>query len=227
MAGETGPGAHVRVYSDGEVLRVQAGEDVLGEWPVHQIGIHALNEGFSIRAEGEEFLLVTDDDAALAEEMGIVAVSPRLARRVAARHHPEERPPTPPLELTTSRVGPIALALAGALVLVGSTFLRTADAGIAQSRARSEIIEGSGVEFWMAFMLGGVLLVAAAYILSIGASWGRMAALIILAVVVVLFGMVVSDTATDVSHLTAYGFLAGGLAVGVAVLFSGSLEESI
>lgn len=227
MPGETGPGAHVRVYVDGEVLRVLAGEDVVGEWPVHQIGIHALNEGFEIRAEGEEFLLVTNDDAALAEEMGIVASSPRLARQVAARHKPEERPPPHEPELIPSRVGPIAFALAGALVLVGSTFLRTANADIARTRARSEIIEGSGAEFWLAFMIGGVLMVAAAYILSIGAPWGRIAAIVVLAVVVVLFGVVVSDTATDDSHLTAYGFLAGGLAVGVAALFSGTLEESI
>ncbi len=225
MTGDTGPGTHVRVHCDGDVLKIVSGAGVLGQWPIHRLGIQALNEGFTVRAEGEEFLLLTDDDPALAEEMGIVAVSPRLARQVAARHRPAERPVEPEPESAPSRVGPIAFALAGALILVGSSFLRASGADAVGTRGGDEVIAGSGVEFWMAFAIGGALTVAVAYILSIGVLWARLAAIVVMVAMIVLFGVAVGDTPTDASHLTAYGYLAGGLAVGVSVLFSGTLED--
>lgn len=81
------------------------------------------------------------------------------------------------------------------------------------------------LEFWLAFTVGGVLMIATAYILAVGARWGRLAAILSLLLVTMVFGLAVSDTPTDATHLTAYGFLAGGLVIGVAVLFGGYIQD--
>ena len=187
------------------------------------MGIQSLNEGFLVRAEGEEFLLITEDDAAFAEEMELKAVSPRLAKQVAARHRPDDPPLTSEPEPERSRVGPLAFALSGALVVVGASILGSGEANAV--RGQAEIT--AGLEFWLAFTIGGVLMIATAYILSIGVRWGRLAAVLSLAMVTLLFGLAITDTPTDVTHLTAYGFLAGGLVIGVAVVFAGFLEDRV
>lgn len=212
---------YVRVEVEGETLRLKSGDDVLGEWPAREIGIHSLNEGFVVRAEGEEFLLITEDDAALAEALDLKAVSPRLAKQVAARHRPDEPPRLQVPETEPSRVGSIAFALSGALIVVGATVLGSGDADLA--RGQAEVV--GSLEFWLAFTIGGVLMIATAYILAIGARWGRVAAILSLSIVTLIFGLAVSDTPTDATHLTAYGFLAGGLVIGVAVLFSDPIED--
>lgn len=212
---------HVRVEVDGGKLRLKSGDDLLGEWPAPEIGIHSLNEGFVVRAEGEEFLLITEDDAAFAEALDLKAVSPRLAKQVAARRRPEELPPAEEPERERSRVGSLAFALSGALIVVGATLLGSGDASVA--RGQAEV--AGGLEFWLAFTVGGILMIATAYILAVGARWGRLAAIFALLVVTVIFGLAVTDTPTDATHITAYGFLAGGLVIGVAVLFGGFLED--
>lgn len=224
---ESGPGLAVRIAVDQERLRLTAGDEPVGDWSIHEMGVHALNEGFIIRVEGEELVLISGDDAALAEELGLVAATPRLARKVAARHNPPEPPTThaPEPSSVPTHVGAIAFALGGALVLLGATFLRTAGDGSPLARGTTEVIAGLGVDFWVAFLGGGLLMVALAYVLSIGARWARIGSILVVAVLVILFGLAVGDTATDASHLTAYGFIAGGLVVGVAVLFSGSLID--
>lgn len=225
MDGDPGPGTHVRVRFSGDRLAIIAGREVLGEWATDEIGIHPLNEGFSIRVEGEEFLLRTEDDAALADEMDLKTASPRLARHVAARHRPEAPEQLPSVDAPRTRVGPIAFSLSGALLIVGATFLRSTGADNAAGRGRAEVIGGWGLEFWLAFTIVGVAIVAVAYTLAIGAPWARTGAVVMVVVAVVLFGLVVSETPADARHLTAYGFLGGGLAVGVAVIFSGNLEN--
>ncbi len=115
----------------------------------------------------------------------------------------------------------MSFALSGALVVVGASILGSGDANLA--RGQAEITPG--LEFWLAFTIGGLLMIATAYILSIGARWGRLAAVLSLAIVTLLFGLAITDTPTDVTHLTAYGFLAGGLVIGVAVIFGGLLED--
>lgn len=221
MDGDPGVETHVQVEVDGDTLRLKSGDDLLGQWSIREIGVHALNEGFALRVEGEDLLLITEDDAALAEEMDLKAVSPRLARQVAARHKPEDREPTPEPPPEPSRFGPLAFALSGALVVVGATFLRSGDSAL--PRGEAEVV--AGLQFWLALTIGGVLMIAAAYVLATGARWGRLAAVIILALIAAVFGLAVSDTPTDLSHLTAYGFIGGGLALGVAVVFGGLLEE--
>lgn len=221
MREDPGDETHVRVEVEGDTLRLRSGDNVLGEWPANEIGIHSLNEGFVVRAEGEEFLLITEDDAAFAEALDLKAVSPRLAKQIAARHRPEESPAPPEPEAEPSRVGSIAFALSGALIVVGATVLGSGDANVARGQAE---IAGS-LEFWLAFTIGGVLMIATAYILAVGARWGRLTAILSLLLVTVIFGLAVTDTPTDTTHLTAYGFLAGGLVIGVAVLFGGFLAD--
>ena len=94
IRGEEGSGIGVRVLADEGRLKLLSGTEVVRDWSIVDVGISALQDGFAIRAEGEEFVLKALDDADLAEELGLVAVSPRLPRKVAALHNPAE--PEPP-----------------------------------------------------------------------------------------------------------------------------------
>ena len=120
MRGDDGPGAPVRVNAGDGRLRIDAGEDQIGDWDIHEIGIKAIPEGFSIRAEGEEFVLRSDDEVALADEFHLAAATPRLARKVAAAHNPQI-PPDPPGEEVfpegSSLVAASAFAWAGVLAI--------------------------------------------------------------------------------------------------------------
>ena len=89
MRGETTPGVEVEVLADGVRISLLHRDELIGDWEIGDIGIQSLHDGFAIRAEGEEFVLKTDDDAGLAREIGIVAASPRLARKVAASQNQE------------------------------------------------------------------------------------------------------------------------------------------
>lgn len=220
MRGDTGPGVGVKVFAGEGRLRLLAGDEVVGDWLVDGIGMNALQEGFNIKAEGEEFILRTNDDVALAEELHVTAVSPRLGRHLAARHNPEydEVAPEPPR--ISSNLAAVGYAVAGALVALGGSFL----AGGSGSAA--EGVAGSDFDFWIAFVVGGVLMIAAAYVMSIGTRLARLSATIVLGAVVVVFGFAVNQAVADTAQLTAYGFIAGGLVVGVAVLVSDSLRQS-
>lgn len=223
MRGDSGPGTAVRVWAGDGRLQISAGEDRLGDWDIHEIGIKAAPEGFLIRAEGEEFLLRSEDEVALAEEFGLAAATPRLARKVAASHNPEisDEPTVEPVfPEGRSNASAIALALGGVLVLLGGTFLRNTTAGVFdQSSATTGVF---GVEFWVAFVMGGLLMVALAFVMSLGSRWARLLSLLVIAGIVAVFGYALSVSAGSSSQFTAYGFIAGGVVVGVAVLFSGS-----
>lgn len=222
MRGDSTQTIKVQVFTDGETLRLLSGEDVLGEWPVAGMGIQALHEGFAIHAEGEEFILKTDDDAALAESLGLMTSSPRLARKMAASHNVEGPPPVPIEEATTdtpkSNLAAIAFALGGVLVLAGGAFLRAAPAIVGSDT-------GALGSYWLAFMIGGMVMVAVAYLLSRGAKWAHVVAILALGVLIVVFALAVQDVSLDPNDLLAYGFLAAGIVVGVSVLFSGSLNR--
>lgn len=223
MRGDTGPGVGVRVLAEDGRLRLVAGNELVGDWTVSSIGVSALQDGFNVKAEGEEFILRTEDDVALAEEIGVVAASPRLARRLAARHNPEERelPPAPP-ELSAN-LAAIGYAVAGALVVLGGTFLSLT--GPTPAPAALSNGRGGDFEFWIAFVVGGALMIGVAFVMSIGARFARAISTIVLTAMVIVFGFAVSGFGATPSQVTAYGFIAGGLVVGVAVLFSGSLER--
>lgn len=222
MRGETGPGVRVRVLAENRRLRLVSGDDLVGDWQVGDIGINALQDGFSIKAEGEEFVLRTEDDVALASEIGISAASPRLARLLAARHNPEEPPPLQEEEYPiSSNLAAVGFAVAGAMVVLGGVILDQTT----PPQTLSGEASGSSFQFWIAFVVGGILMMAAAYVMSIGTRFARTIALVILLTMVVVFGFAVAETEAATSQLAAYGFIAGGLVVGVSVLFSGSLKS--
>lgn len=220
MRGDTGPGVGVRALVEEGRLRLVSGSELVGDWLVDDIGVNALQEGFNIKAEGEEFILRTDDDVAFAEELGVTAVSPRLARRLAARHNPEHpgRQQEPPR--ISSNLAAVGYAVAGAFVVLGGTFLNVAGGSTAIQEG------GAGFRFWIAFVVGGILMIGSAYVMSIGVRTARLIATFVLAGVVLVFGFAVNESAVGSTRLTAYGFIAGGLVVGVAVLVSGSLRQS-
>ena len=218
MRGEEGSGIGVRVLADDGRLRLLSGSEVVGDWSIGDIGISALQDGFAIRAEGEEFILKALDDADLAEELGLVAVSPRLARKVAALHNPAEPEPPEDVEEPKSDLMAIAFAVAGVFVVLGGSFLRAAP--------NSVPARDGGSDIWPAFVVGGLLMVAFAYVMSLGLRWARRAALLILAGVVALFRLAINGGVSDSGHLAAYGFIAAGLVLGAAVLFSGGLPTA-
>lgn len=214
----------VTVRADQHHLWVASGDDVIGDWDVSNIGIQALNDGFSLKVEGEEILLKTDDDPGIAEEIGMMAASPRLARRLAASHPPEERVPPPEPIPIKSNLGPIIFALGGALVLAGGFFLRQDPALTAENRSVAEGLQSSG-RFWLAFVIGGLAMAGTGYVLARGSRWARVVAGVVMVAIVILFGVAASTSAPAARHLLAYGFVAGGIVVGVAVLFSENLND--
>lgn len=207
-------------------IRLVAGNELVGDWDLAQIGIATVEDGFNIRAEGEEFVLRTEDDAAFAGEIGIAAASPRLARRLAARTGPGEASSAHESSPMPSNLAAIGFALAGALVVLGGTLLSGSEEIVSPMAPAAESLGGDPFRFWLAFVVGGVLMIGAAYVMSMGARWGRLVATFVLVGVVVVFGLAVSSIDVGADELTAYGFVAGGLVVGVAVIFSGSVARS-
>jgi len=215
MSGEPSPGFPVRITAVDKSLRIDSDGEFSGEWPTTAMRIKALNEGFAIRAGGREFVLRVDDEVGVAEELGIAAATPRLARKMAARHNPEARPLPPEPVPIKSNLGAVAFALAGALVLVGGTFLQTAEAPATDLGG-----------FSIVFIGGGILMVAGAYLMTRGPRWGRALGLAVLLGVIVSFGILVSGAGGDTRYLTPYVFISAGLVVGLAIMFSESLGAS-
>lgn len=210
----------VEVVADPGHLLLLSHDDLIGDWDVVDLGIISLNDGFSIRAEGEEMLLKTDDDVALAEELGLVTASPRMARRRAASHPPEEREPALAPEPVNTRLAPIVLGLSAALVLVGGLVMSVdplmADAGFSDG----------GIRYWVALLVGGALIACAAIAAAVGANWARYAAMAVLAALVVVFVMAAVDASGNTAIL-AFGFVAGGIVAATAAVFSGGLDQSL
>jgi hypothetical protein len=225
MRGDTGPGVRVRVLAENGRLRLVSGNELVGDWVVSDLGVSALQDGFNIKAEGEEFILRTQDDVALAEEIGVAAASPRLARRLAARHNPEEPASAPePLEIS-SNLAAVGFAIAGALVVLGGIFLDMASGDLDSAALGSEAEPVNGGGFWLTFVIGGASMIAVAFVMSMGAQLARAIATAVLLGMVVVFGFALSGAAAETTQVTAYGFIAGGLVVGIAVLASGSLRQ--
>ncbi len=217
MRGETGPGVTVEVLADGLRISLLHHDDLIGDWEVGAIGIQALNDGFAIRAEGEEFVLRTEDDVGLAREIGIVAAAPRMARKVAASQTedvPLRADPEP--VVVKSNLGAIAFALGGAMALAGGVLLRDESTLPAAATSPAEGL-GAGGNFWFAFMFGGVLMVGVALAIARRTKWSRVAAIIVVSALVIVFGLAARRATPDADHLLAYGFIAGGVVVGIAV----------
>ncbi len=225
MRGDRGPGVPVRIVAENRRLRLVSGNELVGDWSIADIGISALQDGFNIKAEGEEFVLRTEDDVALAEEIGVSAASPRLARRIAARHNPEEPTRARRAGRRSRRTWPRSASPSPARsIILGGTILNSGD-GETSPRLFAGDAGSSDFEFWIAFVVGGVLMVAVAYVMSIGTRVARVVAVVLLVGMIVVFGLAVRGARSDPGELTAYGFIAGGLVVGIAVLVSGSLRQ--
>ena len=225
MRGEAGRGVRVEVLADGARLSLLHDDELIGEWEVGAIGIQSLQDGFAIRAEGEEFVLKTDDDAGLALEIGIIAASPRLARKVAASQNQDVPLRTDPEPVVIkSNLGAIAFALGGVMALAGGVLLGgdPTQAGIGASAGQGS---GSGRNFWFAFVVGGLLMVGAALAIVRRTKWSRTAAIIAVSALAVVFGLAARNATPDADHLLAYGFIAGGIVLGVAVIAAGSFGE--
>lgn len=83
MYGDAGPPLGVAVQvSDGR-MHVKSGETEVADWPIEDIRVSALKDGFHIRAEGEDVVLEVDDDARFAVELGLRNAHPDLRKRMA------------------------------------------------------------------------------------------------------------------------------------------------
>jgi hypothetical protein len=225
MKGASGRGVAVDVVANNSRLVVTSGEEIIGDWDTSSIGIQSLNDGFAIKTGGEEIILRTENDPGLVDELGITAVSPRLGRKVAASHPPEERVEVPEPEPVKSNLGPILFALGGVLVLTGGFFIRQDPAlGSTDGAILSGL--GSAGGFWLAFILGGLLMAAVGWFMTLSSRLARFLAAVSLLIVIALFGFAVTSVEGDASHLFAYGFIAGGIVVGVAVIFSENLNDT-
>jgi hypothetical protein len=211
MRGETTPGVEVEVLADGVRISILHRDELIGDWEIGDIGIQSLHDGFAIRAEGEEFVLKTDDDVAVAREMGLVAASPRLARKLAAAQNPDRPMPTDPEPVKVgSSLSVLGFALGGVMAIAGGVLLRA---------------DASGGDFWLAFILGGLLFIGVGVVMALKVTWARMAAISVVAVLVIVFGLSAQSATPDADHLLAYGFIAGGIVIGIAIVFAGSFAD--
>jgi len=83
LPGERGPGLSVSVFLDDDTIAIRTGSVDLGTWPRTQVLLRAEDDGVHLRAEGEEVILHTDDDALFAVELGLRHGPPLLRRRMA------------------------------------------------------------------------------------------------------------------------------------------------
>jgi len=224
MRGERGPGVKVEILADQSRLSLVSGFGLIGDWEVGSFGIKSLHEGFAIWAQGEEFVLRTENDAGLAREMGLQTASPRMARRVAASHRKKDLPwPDPIPEAPRSHLSAIALAVGGVLVIAGSLLLR-GDPVLA-ARSVESGLRAAG-NFWSAFAGGGLLVLVSALLLAIRARGARALAIVSVVALVIVFGNAAQRSAAGPDVLIAYGSIAGGTVIGLAVLFGGFIGET-
>lgn len=84
LNGDTGLPLGVEVdLTDGR-MRVRSGPNELADWEIDQIRVSALQDGFHVRAEGEEVILNVTDEAKFAIELGLRTAYPGLRRRMSA-----------------------------------------------------------------------------------------------------------------------------------------------
>jgi hypothetical protein len=110
--------------------------------------------------------------------------------------------------------------------LSGGFFLRESPTLSAAERSAAEGLQ-SGGRFWFAFVLGGLLMAAVSIAIAAGYRWARFAAVLVLITLVVMFALSAQAAPPDANDLFAYGFIAGGIVIGVAVLFSGSVGDGL
>jgi hypothetical protein len=108
------------------------------------------------------------------------------------------------------------------LVIAGSLLLR-GDPALAV-RSFESGLRAAG-NFWSAFAGGGVLVLVSALVLAIRARGAKALAIVSVVALVIVFGNAAQRSAPGPDLLIAYGFIAGGMVIGLAVLFGGFLGE--
>ena len=84
LNGDTGLPLGVEIdLTDGH-MKVRSGNQELADWNVDLIRVSAMQDGFHVRAEGEEVILNVTEDARFAIELGLRTAHPGLRRRMAA-----------------------------------------------------------------------------------------------------------------------------------------------
>lgn len=90
LSGDTGLPLGVEIdLTDGR-MKVRSGEGELANWNIDRIRVSAMQDGFHVRAEGEEVILNVTDDARFAIELGLRTAYPGLRRRMAALMRDDE-----------------------------------------------------------------------------------------------------------------------------------------
>ena len=84
MSGDGEPPIGVEIDLSDDRLVVRAGDVELGDWSRDEIRISALQDGFHLRAEGEEVILQVEEDARFALDLGLRNAHPGLRQRMAA-----------------------------------------------------------------------------------------------------------------------------------------------
>jgi hypothetical protein len=81
LVGERGAGLPVHInLTDDHHLHLATDHEELGDWPITEIAVTAKDDGFHLRAEGDEIVIRTSNDAEFALAMGI-RNAPTLLRR--------------------------------------------------------------------------------------------------------------------------------------------------
>lgn len=84
IEGEQDAGIDVEIDLDGERMKVVAGEVEVADWPLDDVRISALVDGFHIRAQGEAAVLDVHEDGRFAIELGLRTAHPALRRKMSA-----------------------------------------------------------------------------------------------------------------------------------------------
>lgn len=85
LLGEKGAGVGIHIDLDDERLHVTSGEVEIGTWSLEDVMILAKEDGFHLRAEGEEVVITTDDDPGFAVAVGVRNAPPLLRRQISER----------------------------------------------------------------------------------------------------------------------------------------------
>ena len=107
--------------------------------------------------------------------------------------------PSPP---GRSHIGAGVYGVGGLLVTGGGTFFRTL--GAAQQDPA------------LVFIASGAVMIAVAWLMTLGGRWPQWLAFAAAAAVTVVFAMGVQGAASDVARITGYAFVASGIVLGMA-----------
>ncbi len=84
LGGATEPAMRVEIDLTDDRMKVVAGGMEVADWSRDEFRVQALQDGFHVRAEGEEVVLDVTDDARFALELGLRSAHPALRRRMSA-----------------------------------------------------------------------------------------------------------------------------------------------